>query len=282
MDSGSLAAPGAAVGSLAALMRGRRTLVLSGAGISTESGIPDYRGPQGTLKHHKPMQYREFVGSAEARQRYWARSAVGWTRLAAARPNSAHRALADMERAGHLLGIITQNVDGLHGAAGSRHVLELHGTLALVRCLSCGVAEERPAFQARLQEANHGWEAGTVVVAPDGDAEIDPGLVGAYVVPACLRCGGVLKPDVVFFGENVPSERVDEAWAMTAEAGVLLVAGSSLAVYSGWRFVERAARDGTPIAIINEGETRGDAVAAVRIEGRLGDVLPRLAAELGA
>jgi NAD-dependent deacetylase sirtuin 4 len=267
---------------LASLLRRRRTLVLSGAGVSTESGIPDYRGPNGTLKHHAPMQYREFVGSAEARQRYWARSSVGWARLTAAGPNEAHRALAALEAAGHVLGVITQNVDGLHQAGGSRRVLELHGTLALVRCLSCGKAEERPTFQARLREANPGWEGVAVAVAPDGDAEIDPGLAGSYVVAACLRCGGVMKPDVVFFGENVPADRVNEAWAMTAEAGVLLVVGSSLAVYSGFRFVERAARDGTPVAIVNEGETRGDALAAVRIDGRLGAVLPRLAAVLGA
>jgi NAD-dependent SIR2 family protein deacetylase len=254
--------------------------VLSGAGISTESGIPDYRGPRGALRSRTPMQYREFVGSEEAR-RYWARSAVGWARLSLARPNAGHAALARMEAGGAVLGVITQNVDGLHQAAGSRRVLELHGTLSLVRCLSCGLTEPRAGWQARLLGANPGWAAAaSAATAPDGDAELDPGLAVSLSVPACLWCGGVMKPDVVFFGESVPVPRVQAAWSMLSEAEVLLVLGSSLAVFSGFRFVERAARDGMLIGIVNQGSTRGDDKATVRIDGRLGEVLPRLAESL--
>ncbi len=273
----------APIEALAALMRGRRTLVLSGAGISTESGIPDYRGPEGALRSRMPMQYREFVGSEEARRRYWARSAVGWARLTQARPNAGHTALARLEAAGAVIGVITQNVDGLHQAAGSLLVLELHGTLAEVRCLTCGRTEARRHFQDRLIQENPGWApAGieTAQAAPDGDAELAAGEHELVSVPACLHCGGVMKPDVVFFGENVPGRRVEEAWAMLSEVDVLLVVGSSLAVFSGFRFVDRAAKDGKPVAIVNQGYTRGDEMAAVRIEGRLGEVLPRLAEEL--
>jgi NAD-dependent deacetylase sirtuin 4 len=261
-------------------MRGRRTLVLSGAGISTESGIPDYRGPQGTLRARQPMQYREFVGSEDARRRYWARSSIGWARLADARPNEAHRAIARLERAGFILGVITQNVDGLHQAAGSVRVLELHGSLAEVRCMACGRAEPRTDFQARLFSANPGWESPAAVTAPDGDVDLVPELAAEFSMPRCLYCQGVLKPDVVFFGESVPTARVEAAWAMAAEAEVLLVVGSSLAVFSGFRFVDRAFREGKPVAIVNRGETRGDGMATIRIDGRLGEVLPRLAVAL--
>ncbi|HUJ76481.1 MAG TPA: NAD-dependent protein deacetylase [bacterium] len=267
--------------SLADLLRGRPTVVLSGAGISTESGIPDYRGPQGSLRTRKPMQYREFVESAHARRRYWARSTLGWMRVAEAKPNDGHRALAAMEKAGAITGIITQNVDGLHQAAGSIRVLELHGALADVRCLSCGRNERRDAFQERLLAANPGWDAQGAAVAPDGDVDLDPRLEARFSVPACTVCGGVMKPDVVFFGENVPRARVDAAFSAVEEAAALLVVGSSLAVFSGFRFVERAARDHKPVAIVNQGETRGDALAAVRVEGRLGEVLPRLGVLLG-
>ena len=274
------ASTSAAIRSLASLMRGRRTVVLSGAGISTESGIPDYRGPDGSLRARKPMTYQQFVGSEQARRRYWARSAVGWERVASARPNAGHRALAAMEAAGHVGGVITQNVDGLHQAAGSRRVLELHGALADVRCLSCGSVERRDTYQDRLLRANPGWDAQPGRAAPDGDVDLAPGVDSGFSVPGCRACGGVMKPDVVFFGENVPRGRVDAAFAMVDQAQVLLVAGSSLAVFSGFRFVERAAKDGTPVAIVNRGQTRGDAMAAVRLEGRLGDVLPRLEALL--
>jgi NAD-dependent SIR2 family protein deacetylase len=264
------------VADLAHLMRGRATLVLSGAGISTESGIPDYRGPNGSMLARRPMQYREFVGSADARRRYWARSAVGWARVGAALPNAGHSAVARLEQLGAVTGVITQNVDGLHQAAGSRRVLELHGSLAEVRCLSCGLPEMRDHLQARLVELNPAWAWGAAESAPDGDAEVPTGTTASFSVPGCLRCGGVLKPDVVFFGESVPAPRVEAAWRMLAGAEVLLVVGSSLAIFSGLRFVSRAARENKPVAIVNQGETRGDGMAAVRIEGRLGEVLPSL------
>jgi NAD-dependent SIR2 family protein deacetylase len=273
-----------AVRSLACLMRGRRTLVLSGAGVSTESGIPDYRGPQGTLRARKPMQFREFAGSEDARRRYWARSAVGWARLDAAQPNPSHIALARTELSGSVIGVITQNVDRLHQAAGSRRVIELHGSLAAVRCMACGREEARVDFQARLLAANpQRWDPDpSAATAPDGDVDLGPSQEAGFVVPRCLHCQGVLKPDVVFFGESVPAPRVQAAWDMAAEAEVLLVVGSSLAVFSGFRLVDRAFREGKPIAIVNQGETRGDAMATVRIEARLGDVLPRVAAALEA
>ncbi|MET0396267.1 MAG: NAD-dependent protein deacetylase [Longimicrobiaceae bacterium] len=273
---------------LLGLLRGRRAVVLAGAGCSTESGIPDYRGPEGSMRARKPMQYQEFVRSEAGRARYWARSSVGWTRVAAARPNAAHRALARLEEGGAVRGIITQNVDGLHHAAGSRRVVELHGSLAAVRCLSCGRAEPRAAFQERLLAANAEWAErlarGTAEAeaeaAPDGDAELTGWAPDTFRVPGCLRCGGVIKPDVVFFGENVPARTVDEAWELFAGADVLLVAGSSLTVYSGRRFVYRAQQEGMPIAVVNLGPTRADEVAAAKVEGALGQVLPRLAEAL--
>ena len=264
------------------LLRGRRVVVLAGAGCSTESGIPDYRGPESIQKVRKPVQYQEFVRSDEARVRYWARSTAGWLRFSAARPNAAHQALARLEDGGVVRGIITQNVDGLHHAAGSRRVVELHGSLAYVRCLQCCTAVTRMAFQERLRAMNAEWMEllGEVVVAPDGDAELPVDALASFRVPACEVCGGVLKPDVVFFGENVPAERVQEAWRLFEEAEVLLVAGSSLTVYSGRRFIYRAEKDGIPIAVINLGPTRADEMAAAKVEGRLVDVLPALADEL--
>jgi NAD-dependent protein deacetylase/lipoamidase sirtuin 4 len=282
--------PGAALAPLIALMRGRRVVALTGAGCSTASGIPDYRGPG--AKPRRPMQYREFIGSAAARVRYWARATAGWPRLAAALPNEAHRAIAAMEAAGALRGVITQNVDGLHQAAGSRRVVELHGALARVRCLGCGVIAARADVHARLLAAN-GWRGvggevapapchgGRFEAAPDGDMELGAEQIAGFQVPACDACGGAWKPDVVFFGENVPRAVVDDAWALFDEAEVLLVAGSSLTVWSGYRFVRRAAERGVPVAIVNLGPTRGDGEAAAKLDGALGDVLPRLAAALG-
>lgn len=267
---------GSSVKALAHLMQGRPTLVLSGAGISTESGIPDYRGPNGSLRTRHSMQYREFVGSADARRRYWARSASGWAQVGNARPNAGHVAIARLEQTGAATGVITQNVDGLHQAAGSRRVLELHGSLAEVRCLTCGLPEMRDHLQGRLLEENPEWAFSPVDAAPDGDAEVSLETAASFSVPSCLHCGGVLKPDVVFFGESVPRPRVEAAWGMLDEAEVLLVVGSSLAIFSGLRFVNQAARDKKPVAIVNQGETRGDEVAAVRIEGKLGEVLPAL------
>ena len=278
-----------ALHSLVEMLRGRRTVVLAGAGCSTESGIPDYRGPEGRNKVRSPVQYRDFVGSAEARARYWARSTVGWTRVGSASPNDAHRALAALEADGLVNGVITQNVDGLHHAGGSRRVVELHGSLAWVRCLDCADRSPRTALQERLVQENPGWlrtsdtdeaASSTPATAPDGDAEVADDRTEVFHVPACTRCGGVLKPDVVFFGENVPSPWVDEAWALLDEAEALLVVGSSLTVYSGRRFLYRAKESSKPIGIVNIGPTRGDDLASVIVEGRLGAVLPAMANEL--
>jgi len=274
---------------LVELLRGRRAVALVGAGCSTESGIPDYRGPEGSLKHRRPMQYNEFVGSPEGRVRYWSRSAVGWPVFSAARPNTAHVALADLERAGVLAGLITQNVDGLHHAAGSREVVELHGSLARVRCLHCGESVRRERFQRLLESLNGGWlgrlherRSRPVESAPDGDAELPTDALAEFRVPGCAACDGVLKPDVVFFGENVPKAQVDAAWRLMESADALLVVGSSLTVFSGRRFVYGACKAGVPVAIVNLGPTRGDDLAEVKVEGRLGAVLPQLAGELVA
>jgi NAD+-dependent protein deacetylase sirtuin 4 len=270
------------------LLRDRRVVALAGAGCSTESGIPDYRGPEGSLRARTPIQYQEFTRSEAARVRYWARSTIGWPRLSAARPNAAHRALARLEEGGVAGGVITQNVDGLHQAAGSRRVVELHGSLASVRCLECGRDARRDRFQERLRLLNERWEAwlqgraptGAVRSAPDGDAELPSWALESFRVPGCEACGGVVKPDVVLFGENVPRERVEEAWRLFAEADVLLVVGSSLTVYSGRRFIYRAQQEDVPIAIVNIGPTRADEMAAVKVEGPLGRVLPALAEAL--
>jgi NAD+-dependent protein deacetylase sirtuin 4 len=266
-------------------MRDLRVLALSGAGVSTESGIPDYRGPRSAARRTRPIYYREFVSSPVARARYWARSAIGWTHVVDAGPNAGHEALAAMERSGAILGVITQNVDGLHAAAGSRNVLELHGSISQVVCLSCGVRVQRAAIQEWILSMNPEWMDGpfrTASAEPDGDAHAEPPADGSFRVPDCLRCGGILKPDVVFFGENVPRDRVERAFGMLRKAEALLVVGSSLAVYSGYRFVQQAVKDGKPVAIVNSGATRGDDVAVVRVEAALGVALPRLAAALGA
>ena len=260
------------------VMRGRRSVVLAGAGCSTESGIPDYRGPEGRMRVRKPVQYGDFVRSAQTRRRYWARSAVGWGRVARAAPNPAHESLARLEAGGVVSGVITQNVDGLHHAAGSRSVIELHGSLAWVICLSCRDRTTRDEMQHRLLSANQGWIAGVdrTEDAPDGDAEIPDDAYAGFVVPDCSACGGTLKPDVVFFGETVPRDLVDAAWAMVDESEALLVVGSSLTVYSGRRFVYGAVERQMPIAVVNLGPTRADDVAAARVEGRLGEVIPRI------
>jgi NAD+-dependent protein deacetylase sirtuin 4 len=265
---------------LARLVTTGRVVVLSGAGVSTESGIPDYRGPSSRARPPRPIKYQEFVGSAEARARYWARSAVGWPRISAAAPNTGHAAIARLETAGVVLGVITQNVDGLHQAAGSTAVIELHGSLAWAVCLSCGTREARASLQDRIMTVNREWahDAGRLAAsAPDGDAVVDAALIASFHVPACVRCGGILKPDVVLFGENVPKGRVEEAFALLARAEVLLVVGSSLATYSGLRFVTRAVEDRKAVAIVNRGPTRADPLAAVRVEASLGDALPALA-----
>ncbi|HEX9109778.1 MAG TPA: NAD-dependent protein deacetylase [Longimicrobiales bacterium] len=282
----ALLSSSAALEAVLDVLRGRRLVALAGAGCSTESGIPDYRGPEGSLRTRKPIQYQEFIRGESARVRYWARSTVGWPRMAAARPNPGHNALARLEEAGRVRGIITQNVDGLHHAAGSRRVVELHGSLAQVRCLSCAEAVSREHWQATLAAANPAFTrwlagvAGGVETAPDGDAELPAHALEGFVVPACDACGGIMKPDVVFFGENVPRRRVDEAWRLFGEGEVLLVVGSSLTVYSGRRFVDRARADGVPVVVLNVGPTRADECAAAKLEGRLGVVLPTIAGRL--
>ena len=270
------------LGPLLQLVRDRRVVALTGAGCSTESGIPDYRGPDRPPRTRPPIQHREFVDRSDARRRYWARSVLGWSRFAAAQPNAAHAALAELEHRGALAGVITQNVDGLHGAAGSRTVVELHGALARVRCLACGAGATRDAIQARLLAANPGWldRAQHVAIAPDGDADLPDELVAGFTVVACSGCGGTLMPDVVFFGGSVPRPTLDAAWATFDRAEVLLVVGSSLAVFSGYRFVRRAAERGVPVAILNRGPTRGDPHAALRVDARAGEALAAVARAL--
>jgi NAD+-dependent protein deacetylase sirtuin 4 len=277
-------APAEAIDCLALLMRGRDTAVLTGAGCSTESGIPDYRGPRTRERERlrRPIQHLEFVRSPQVRARYWARSLLGWRSFADPRPNAAHRALAELEAARIVSGLITQNVDRLHHRAGSARVIELHGALERVRCLDCGSAVARAELQERLRGLNPGFlEAYLPEIRPDGDAEVPPEAERAFNVPDCAECGGVLKPDVVFFGANVPRPIVAEAEAAVDSAEALLVVGSSLAVYSGYRFVARAAERRIPIGIVNLGETRGDPLATAKVEGLAGDVLPRLASALG-
>jgi NAD-dependent SIR2 family protein deacetylase len=261
------------------VVRARPIVALTGAGLSTDSGIPDYRGPGSPRR--TPMTYQEFRSGLAAQRRYWARSHVGWARMVRAEPNAGHRALAELERAGVLQGLITQNVDGLHTAAGSRHVIDLHGRIADVICVSCGRRSARTALQQRLAALNPGFvesAGGAVEAAPDGDAELV--AVDGFRVADCTGCGGVLKPDVVFFGENVPPQRVTDAYALVDAAGALLVAGSSLTVMSGLRFVRHARKSGIPVVIVNRGATRGDPLADVRVDAGCSDVLPAIAAAL--
>lgn len=257
-------------------------LVLTGAGMSTDSGIPDYRGPDGT-RRVTPIHYGEFLGSVDARRRYWARAFIGWRRFATVEPNPGHGAIARLQNAGGLGPLITQNVDGLHQAAGSRDVVELHGTLTTVVCLACGARIERGALDARIRALNPDFDPEGRELRPDGDVDLDEGEVAAFVLPRCLHCDSdLLKPDVVFFGESVPKTRVTRCYALTDAADVLLVLGSSLRVYSGYRFVRRAAERGIPVAIVTRGPSRGDAEASVRLDASLGEVLPALAGRLAA
>ena len=270
----------------AELLAGRPVLALTGAGLSTDSGIPDYRGPGSPRA--TPMTFDEFRSGEAARRRYWARSHVGWARMRRAEPNAGHRALAELERTGRLHGVITQNVDGLHRAAGQRTVVDLHGRLADVVCLDCRRRGPRGELQRRLAELNPGFAdsfGAEVASAPDGDAQLDS--VAGFQVADCPACGGVLKPDVVFFGENVPPERVARCYAMVeallperGRPGALLVAGSSLAVQSGLRFVRRARNLGVPVVIVNRGWTRGDELATAKVDGGCSEVLTALAASL--
>jgi NAD-dependent SIR2 family protein deacetylase len=252
--------------------------VLSGAGLSTESGIPDYRGPNGALRARLPMTIAEFRGSPGARRRYWARAHVGWQRLATARPNLGHRAVAALQQAGAVRGIITQNVDGLHQAAGARDVVELHGALDRVVCLECGACSTRDALDERLRAANPDLDCNEVASSnPDGDAELTDEQVARFRLVGCECCGAdLLKPDVVFFGEGVPQPRVQRCFELVDSSACLLVLGSSLTVMSGLRFVHRARQARIPVAIVNRGVTRGDPLADVKVDAALGEVLPAL------
>jgi NAD-dependent SIR2 family protein deacetylase len=260
---------------VAKLLRHRSWVALTGAGISTDSGIPDYRGP--TSIRATPMQYSEFVGSLDAQQRYWARSYLGWRRIGHAKPNAGHRALADLETAG-LAGVITQNVDGLHASAGSRRLITLHGDIATVICLDCGNRSARTELQDRLADANPQLNEPPVLehaeLRPDGDAVARDWQ--QFRLVGCLQCGGRLKPDVVFFGESVPKARVEAAYALVERADVLVVLGSSLTVMSGLRFVRHQARQQQPVVIINRGPTRGDDLATVKIDSGCSETLSEI------
>jgi len=266
---------------LVALLHGRRVAVLTGAGMSTDSGIPDYRGPDSPPSN--PMTIRQFTSDPVFRQRYWARNHVGWRHMDETLPNAGHRALAELEHAGVVSGVITQNVDLLHTKAGSRNVVNLHGTYAQVICLDCGHTMSRAVLGEMLDAANPGFieraeVLGGIAVAPDADAVVDD--TASFVIIDCPACGGMLKPDIVYFGESVPKERVDEAYSVVDGADALLVAGSSLTVYSGYRFVRRAAALGIPSAIINRARTRGDDLATVKVDNGCSPMLALLADEL--
>ena len=246
--------------------RHRRLFILTGAGCSTRSGIPDYRDAEGQWKRARPVTYQAFMGEEKTRRRYWARSLIGWRLLRQAEPNDAHRALAELEASGKSELLLTQNVDRLHQAAGSMQVIDLHGRIDLVRCMDCGRRSPRVELQDELNRLNADWIDLDAAEAPDGDADLEGADFSSFVTPSCRRCGGVLKPDVVFFGENVPRDRVDTAFRHLIEADAVLVVGSSLMVYSGFRFVERAVSLGKPVAAVNLGRTRADALLALKAE----------------
>jgi NAD-dependent deacetylase sirtuin 4 len=278
----SSSSPVPSLARLALLARGKTIVALTGAGLSTESGIPDYRSPAALAKPRRPIHGPEFVRSEAVRRRYWARATLGWDRMRLAEPNAGHRALAALERDGAVLHVITQNVDGLHHKGGSRNVTELHGALGEVVCLGCAAVEDRDALQSRLLGLNPGWTSRDVLAAPDGDAELPLESFERFNVPACTSCGGVLKPRVVFFGDNVPRVVVDEAFAALEKAELLLVVGSSLTVYSGYRFLRRAVERAIPVAIVNRGPVRGEEHAVLKIEESTGSTLESLARALRA
>jgi len=265
---------------LVELLRGGNVTVLTGAGLSTESGIPDYRGPDGK-RRVVPMTYGEFVASQGNRQRYWARSFVGWRRFADAGPNDGHRAVADLQRLGLVRALITQNVDGLHQLAGAYDVLELHGNLGLARCLDCGETTQRAELDLRLGEANPHFEVTAGEVRPDGDVQLAEETVSSFNPPRCLVCqSDLLKPDVVFFGESVPKTLVEQCFSFVEASLGLVVLGSSLQVMSGYRFVRRAAANGIPVAIVTRGPSRGDEDATIRLDAPLGVTLTRIVRDL--
>ncbi len=253
----------------------KRVTVLSGAGCSTESGIPDYRSPGSAWLRHKPVQYGEFIRNEERRRRYWARSFVGWRRFASAVPNEAHRSIARLERSDRMVGLVTQNVDELHSRAGSANVIELHGSNHRVICLDCQTTWSREEHQARLTSLNPEWNESAAAIAPDGDAPLDEAKEPSFVVADCAFCGGTAKPDVVFFGESVPGDRVATAMSWLEGADLLLVVGSSLSVWSGFRFARAAYKAGVAVAAVNIGPTRADDFLTLKVEGRCSEVLPR-------
>lgn len=269
---------------LVRFLAGRRSVVvLSGAGLSTESGIPDYRGVTGRRRPSVPMTFQEFTADEASRRRYWARSHLGWQAIAQARPNAGHLAVTRLVRSGLVSGVITQNVDGLHTAAGTSETIDLHGRLDRVVCLDCGDRSPRTRLDERLARANPGFRDIEADTKADGDAELPAARTAEFRIVACEVCRvGTLKPDVVFFGENVPAERVQRCYGLVDASSALLVLGSSLTVMSGLRFVRRAARQGTSVAIVNQGNTRGDALAALRLDLPLGPTLTALADHLGA
>jgi NAD-dependent SIR2 family protein deacetylase len=254
--------------------------VLSGAGLSTESGIPDYRGPTGAARRHTPMTWATFTGDPAARRRYWARSHLGWQAVARATPNTGHLAVTRLQAAGLLTGVITQNVDGLHQAAGTTGVVELHGALDRVVCLGCGARTRRADLHTRLRAANPDFDARVAHVNPDGDVDLPEAQVSRFRTVDCVTCAGMLKPDVVFFGESVPPRRVRACYTLVEQARSLLVLGSSLTVLSGRRFVVHAHRAGVPVVIVNQGPTRGDPYATFTVDAPLGVTLAGLAARL--
>lgn len=267
----------------AELARHQRWFVLTGAGVSTDSGIPAYRDARGAWQHKPPIQYAQFVGSEAVRRRYWARSFVGYDRIERARPNGAHVALARLQQLGRAPVIVTQNVDGLHQKAGSSSVIDLHGRLAQVECLSCSAATPRAALQERLSRDNPGLERAVAsAITPDGDADVDDATCERLVVPCCAECGGILKPAVVFFGESVPAERTALGYDALDAADAMLVVGSSLQVFSGHRFVRRAAANGKPIVVVNRGVTRADPFARLKLNGSCASLLAGALGVLGA
>jgi NAD-dependent SIR2 family protein deacetylase len=255
------------------LDRHERLFVLTGAGVSTASGIPDYRDGEGAWKRTPPVTYQAFVGDRAVYRRYWARSFVGWPIFSRAEPNPAHRALAAWSNAERITALVTQNVDGLHQRAGSERVIDLHGRLDAAVCLSCGALQQRTSLQTQMREANADWRSGEASSAPDGDADIDAANIVEFVPPHCSTCDGMLKPDVVFFGENVPRARYAQALDALHAADALLVIGSSLMVYSGFRFARMAHERGIPMAILNRGKTRADDLATLKLDADCGEML---------
>lgn len=271
------------VARLAAWLADReRMTVITGAGVSTESGIPDYRDDEGNWKRKAPLQHDEFVHNVAVRRRYWARSLIGWPMFVAAQPSAAHKALARLDRTGTVASLVTQNVDGLHQRAGSTHVIDLHGRLDAVTCLDCGNRTARDAFQRRLVACNPDWASLQARIAPDGDADLERRDFGAFEVPVCDICGGLLKPDVVFYGGSVPRQRSEEAMNAVTGADGVLVAGSSLMVWSSYRLVRAASQQGIALAAINRGHTRADSLFALKCDGECGVLLGAALDRLGA